>query len=82
MNWTFACTSGRTATVESSFSTPDSILSGERCRLTADHVRPLTLHLAVRPEMPDVRDATEQQNAEFEQFVNEAYLYRQKKPHR
>ena len=61
-----------TATVERSFSTLHRILSSERCCLTADHIRHLMFLLVEGPQIPDVQDATEQQNANFEQFVNEA----------
>jgi hypothetical protein len=48
-----------TASVERSLSTLNRILSSERCRLTADHVRQFVRHLAEGPHaVPDARDAT------------------------
>ena len=54
----------------------------DRCRLTADQFRHLMLLSVEGPHIPDIRDAREQQNAVFEQLVNETYLCWQKKPRR
>jgi hypothetical protein len=51
-------------------------------RLTADQFPHLVLLSVEGPHVSDIRDAREQQNAVFEELVNETYLCWQMKPRR
>lgn len=71
-----------TATVERSFSTMNRILNSERCRLLPGHTCQL-MQLAVEGlQVPDVRDAEEEDVAAFNNFLDKAYRLWLAKPHR
>jgi len=62
-----------TATVERSFSTMNRILNGERCRLLPGRTCQL-MQLAVEGlQVPNVRDAEEEDVAAFNNFLDKVY---------
>jgi len=72
-----------TANVERSFSTLNRILCSKRCRLNPEHVRQLMLMPVEGITIPDVRDATADDEAAFNKLIDNAYaLWLQKKPRR
>jgi len=64
-----------TASVERSFSTMNRIVSSERSRLLPDHTCQL-MQLAVEGiKIPDVRYLTDEENDNFDKFINKAYTF-------
>ena len=71
-----------TANVERSFSTLNRILCSKRCRLNAEHVRHLMLFSVEGIAIPDVRNATADDEAAFSKLLDKAYNVWLKKPRR
>lgn len=71
-----------TATVERSFSTMNRILCSDRCRLTPFHSEQLIRISIEGPDIPDVRDSSEDARKEFKSFINDAFLIWSKFPRR
>lgn len=71
-----------TANVERSFSTLNRILCSKRCRLNPEHVRQLMLLSVEGINIPDVRDATADDEAAFNKLIDNAYALWLQKPRR
>jgi hypothetical protein len=64
-----------TANVERSFSTMNRIFSSERCRLLPQHIETLMDISIEGPEIPDVRNGTDEQRKILNEFLHEAYCF-------
>lgn len=71
-----------TANVERSFSSLNRILCSKRCRLNAEHVRHLMLLSVEGIALPDVRNATADDEEAFNKLLDKAYNLWLKKPRR
>lgn len=71
-----------TATVERSFSSLNRVLSSERSRLLPNHVNELLSITIEGPELPDVRDATDNDRRVFQDFIAKVVGCYSKKPRR
>lgn len=71
-----------TASVERSFLTMNRILNSDRCRLNTDHVDALMKISIEGPSVPDVRDSSDIERAEFPAFISSAYKEYLQKPRR
>ena len=71
-----------TANVEKSFSTLNRILCTKRCRLNAEHVRHLMLLSVEDIAVPDIRNATADNEAAFNKLLDKAYTLWLQKPRR
>lgn len=72
-----------TATVERSFSALNRVLSSERSRLLPNHVNELLSITIEGPEVPDARDATDDDRRAFMDFIAKVVRwYSSKKPRR
>jgi hypothetical protein len=71
-----------TANVEMSFSTLNRILCSKRCRLNPENVRQLMLLSVEGITIPDVRDATADDEAAFNKLIDNAYALWLQKPRR
>lgn len=69
------------AGVERTFSTMNRTLSSERSRLIPTHVDALIKVCVEGPNIPNIRDATDEEADKYCQFINKAYDIWEKKKH-
>ena len=68
--------------VERSFSTLNRILCTKRCRLNAEHLRHVMLLSVEDIAVPDIRNATADNEAAFNKLLDKAYTLWLQKPRR